>query len=253
MILSAEPSRSGLWSRAIGASTGLHALALASLFVSLSSAAEPVTEMPAIAVEMASPSSLPAPVHDVATPRQVEAPKQTPQEQPDVRKPPFDPPPALTVPAVKPEVALPPKKIAPPPTEKANPLPPAPRTTELAAPDLKPDVKVAAMTTGGASAGKATAADLWDAKVRSRVELTKRYPGAALQQGMQDDVGLLLTIDRSGRLLAARIRGSRGYSLLNDAALEAVRRAAPFPKPPKEIEGDPILYALTIRFAPKRR
>lgn len=253
MILTALPSQRPLWSRALMVAAGVHALAIGTLFLRVSTWVEPSVEMPAIAIEMADPSTIPAPIHDVATPEQVEAPKQVEQKQPVEKKPPFDPPPTLQVADVKPEVTVPLKKDTPQPVEKVNPLPPAPTTTALAAPDLKPDAKVAARITGGASAGKASEADLWDARVRSRIELTKRYPSLAARQNQQDEVDVLLTIDRSGRLLNARIRGSHGFPLLDEAALDAVRRAAPFPKPPKEVEGDPILYSVIIRFVPRKR
>uniref|UniRef100_UPI0035C99C6E energy transducer TonB n=1 Tax=uncultured Sphingomonas sp. TaxID=158754 RepID=UPI0035C99C6E len=236
------------WRRAMIFASVVHALALGWLFVRISPSPVQNNALPAIAVEMASPAALPAPIHDAPTPRQVEAPRQIVRMQPEPRKVPFDPPPETKLADAKAEVVLPLKKVDTPPTEKANPLPPAPTTTQAAAPDLKQDVKTTAMLTGGASAGKAGPADIWDARVRARIELTKRYPGLATRQHQQDNVDVVLTIDRGGRLLDARVRTSAGFAMLNDAALDAVRRAAPFPKPPKEVEGDPVKIAVIVRF-----
>lgn len=253
MILSSDTLYRPIWGKALLIAGSLHVLAIGALFVRFSPAIDPMTEAPAIAVDMASPASLPAPIHDAPTPRQIEAPQQVPQEQPKPKKLPFDPPPLLAVANTKPDVVLPLKKEDLPRPDKASPLPPAPATTELAAPDLKPDTKTTALITNGASAGKASATDLWDARIRSRIELTKRYPGVAARQKQQDDVDVVLTMDRGGRLLDVRVRSSLGFALLNDAALDAVRRAAPFPRPPKEIEGDPIRLSVIVRFFQKGR
>ncbi len=246
-------SRRPAWGWALAIVGAAHLVAVGALFVRLTPAVDP-NDTPAIAIEMAPPAALPAPVHDSPTPRQIEAPKQTQQTQPKPIKLPFDPPPIINVADTKPEVVLPPKKEDPQPTEKTTPLPPAPTTTPQAAPDLKPDMKTAAFVTNGASAGKATPADLWDARVVARIELMKRYPALAMRQSQEDDVGVLLTLDRGGRLLDAQLQSSRGFELLNDAALDAVRRAAPFPKAPSDISGDPIRVSVIIRFfTPTRR
>lgn len=231
----------------------VHISAVGALFVQIVPAIIPNNDPPAIAVEMAAPSSLPAPTIDAPTPRQIEAPEPTPEKQIVTKKLLFDPPPPQQIASLKPDVVLPPKKKEPRPAEKINPLPPSPTTTDQAAPDLKPDKKVAALIVGGAANGKPTAADQWDARVRARIEMMKRYPAQAASQNQQDEVRVLLTVDRSGRLLERRIAASRGFGLLNDAALDAVQRAAPFPKPPTEIAGDRIRLSVIVRFFKRAR
>ncbi len=252
MIGRPVPSSGPAWGRALAVAGGAHLAAIGALFVHFIPATPAVNDPPAIAVEMAPPVALPAPKHDTPTPRQVEAPERTPQKQPEPKKLPFPPPP-LQVADAKPEVVLPPRKVEQPPPEKVSPLPPAPTTTQQAAPDLKPDTRVAALLTGGAAPGKASAADIWDARVRSRIELKKRYPALAEQQLQQDDVNVFLAVDRTGHLLEARIKASRGFGMLDAAALEAVRNAAPYPKAPAEITGDPIRLTVFVRFYKKAR
>lgn len=253
MIATLAPPARDIWTRAALAAGAAHLLAVGALFVRIVPGYDPSNDPPVIAVEMAMPSTLPAPIHDAPTPRQVEAPEQTPPKPVAQKKLPFDPPPEQPIASIKPDVVLPPKREETRPIEKADPLPPAPTTTELSAPELKPDTKVAAQITGGAAAGKPTAADMWDARVLARIELMKRYPGAASRENQQDQVRVLVAMDRGGRLLDARIASSRGFDLLDEAALDAVRRAAPFPKPPPEIAGNQVRVAVIVRFFRKAR
>ena len=253
MILSSDVHSRPLWGRSLIVVGTMHALGLGALFFQITPAFEPSMEMPAIAVEMALPSAVPAPVNDAPTPEQVEAPEPAPREQPKPEELPFDPPPEIQRPNVKPEVIVPLRTEQRPAPERTNPLPPAPTTTRAAAPDLTPAERNTAPLTGGASAGRAAASDQWDARVRARIEMTKRYPSLAARQNQEDDVNVLLTVNRQGRLMDARIRNSRGFELLDGAALDAVRRAAPFPRPPAEIGGEQIRLSVIVRFYKRTR
>ena len=62
---------------------------------------------------------------------------------------------------------------------------------------------------------------------------------------------LAVTIDRSGRLAGARIAGSSGHAVLDEEALAAARRAAPYPRPPQGVGGATVAIAVTLRFAPR--
>lgn len=46
-------------------------------------------------------------------------------------------------------------------------------------------------------------------------------------------VVLDITIDRDGRLAQVMVRRSNGYKALENAALDSVRRAAPYASPPR--------------------
>ncbi|WP_428152518.1 TonB family protein [Brevundimonas sp.] len=253
MILSPDISDRPIWGRSLAIVGGAHLLAIGLLFVRISPTLDLSNEMPAIAVEMASPAAIPAPMLDVPTPQQVEAPEQTPPKPREPKELPFDPPPEIRQANLNPVVVLPLRTEERPRPEDSTPLPPAPATTQAAAPDLRPAERNTAPLTGGASAGRATASDVWDARVRARIELTKRYPGQAARQDQEDNVSVLMTLDRNGRLLDARIRNSRGFALLDEAALDAVRRAAPFPAPPEDITGERIRLSVIVRFYKRGR
>ena len=247
-----ESSYRQTWWLSLGVATVVHVAMIGSLFVRWTPAADRSPEMAAIAIEMAELAAPPAVVHDTPTPRQVEAPvpKPLPREDSRSKTLPFEPPPPQAIPD-RAEVVLQAKKEDAPEKQVTQQLPPALTTTELAAPDLKPAERATALNVNGATVGKATPADLWDARVLARIELTKRYPRSAAQSGQQDDVDVMMVVDRDGNLLDAKVRGSKGFSVLDEAAMDAVRRATPFPRPPKEVEGDRIRVSVIVRFFKK--
>lgn len=55
------------------------------------------------------------------------------------------------------------------------------------------------------------------------------YPEAAIRQGLQGEALVLLMVDESGHVVAARIEESSGHPLLDEAALKAVRRLRTLP------------------------
>jgi protein TonB len=67
----------------------------------------------------------------------------------------------------------------------------------------------------------------WQAEVKRQLKkMDERglfYPPEAIAQGLQGEVLILLMIDESGHISAARVEESSGYALLDNAALRAVR------------------------------
>lgn len=59
------------------------------------------------------------------------------------------------------------------------------------------------------------------------------YPPEAREQGLEGNALVAFSLDREGRVLSLRIGKSTGSALLDEAALETIRRAAPFPPPPE--------------------
>ena len=72
--------------------------------------------------------------------------------------------------------------------------------------------------------------------VRRKIESKKRYPLAARRSMTEGRVGVKMTILKDGQLERTEIIESSGYAILDKAALESVRRSAPFPAFPKEAE-----------------
>ncbi|MBB3047400.1 protein TonB [Litorivivens lipolytica] len=75
-----------------------------------------------------------------------------------------------------------------------------------------------------------------------------RYPKRALKLNQQGTVLLEVIIDRGGSLLSSKVIQSSGYSSLDEAAVTAVEKTAPFPSIPKEILGNQIEFTLPFTF-----
>jgi len=87
-------------------------------------------------------------------------------------------------------------------------------------------------------------------KLLRHVERRKRYPRAAAGKRISGATRLAITINRSGSLVGARVTGSSGHRVLDDAAVATARRAAPFPRPPQGVGGSTISFSVTLRFKP---
>lgn len=187
--------------------------------------------------------------------------------------------PVITPDTINTDASLPP----PPPPPKAKPAPkPVPKaaqaptkdaTTAEVSPEPQPNEKPAA-TAKSASApppSKASTApraaspavetgtakvavpkgrvkDLvarWGASIRARVERRNAYPKSA--KGRVGSVTLQLVVTRSGTLKSVKIAGSSGASVLDAAALQAVKRAGKFDAAPKDLTD--ASYGFTLQLA----
>ena len=100
----------------------------------------------------------------------------------------------------------------------------------------------------GASARNPDAVPSWKSQLVARLERYKRYPSQAQSRGEQGVAQLAFSIDRSGGVHHARILRSSGSSLLDEATLDLVDRAAPLPPPPPEISGAQIAIVVPIHY-----
>ena len=75
-----------------------------------------------------------------------------------------------------------------------------------------------------------------------------RYPNRAADKNQQGTVRIGVTIARSGKLLSAVTTQESEYRLLNQAAIKAVKKAAPFPELPEEMQADRFEINLPITF-----
>lgn len=105
---------------------------------------------------------------------------------------------------------------------------------------------VAAPRTSAASARDAAVS--WRGLILGRLKAYRRYPRRAQSAGQEGVVHVAFTVDRAGRVLAARIAKGSGYPLLDEEALATVRRASPMPPPPEDVPGDPVEVLAPIEF-----
>lgn len=74
----------------------------------------------------------------------------------------------------------------------------------------------------------------YEGKVYAKVGRARRYPKSASRQGIQGTVNVRFTVSVDGSVSGVSIARSAGSPILDEAALQAVNRAAPFPKIPVE-------------------
>ena len=114
-------------------------------------------------------------------------------------------------------------ELRPPPPTAQPPLslPEQPKPRTVAEKPAKP------------AASPASAPKTWTQAVREHLRKLdaagQYYPAEAIAQGLQGDVEVLLVIDESGKVSAARVERGSGHPILDDAALRAVRSLQSLP------------------------
>ena len=72
-------------------------------------------------------------------------------------------------------------------------------------------------------------------EIRKRIEASKRYPPLARERGIEGIVSLLFELNEDGGIKRVEIVRSSGQRILDEAAVEAVKAAQPFPYYPHPI------------------
>ena len=190
---------------------------------------------------------------------------------------PAEPPPpklAVTRPAVVKRVRpvdepIPPPAEAPPPQEQ--PVDPAPPVASAPTTETTQDPRAVLVATAPPGAGisgggptgvvggrgpvgianesqRRNLADRYrDDLLRTRIRDHFRYPAEARDLELTGRVVVQVTVDRNGRLLAARIAGSCPHQLLCDDGLRTVRASAPFPALPADL-GDSLRIEIPLKY-----
>ena len=83
------------------------------------------------------------------------------------------------------------------------------------------------------AAGNAAVSN-YPGKVVSKLRRALRYPAAARSQGLRGEVQVAFTVSASGGVGGVRVVRSSGSAILDKAAVDTVRRAAPFPAIPAD-------------------
>lgn len=84
--------------------------------------------------------------------------------------------------------------------------------------------------------------------VRLRIESHKKYPSAAKTRGIEGRATIRFVISQDGQVTSLGIVKSARHGTLNRAALNAVKEASPFPRPPRNLFKGPIPLEITIMF-----
>ncbi|MFZ5758860.1 MAG: energy transducer TonB [Thermodesulfobacteriota bacterium] len=85
--------------------------------------------------------------------------------------------------------------------------------------------------------------------IRQRIERSRQYPLPARRRGEEGRVTVAFALDHDGNLESVDLASSCRHRRLNQAALAAVRQAAPFPAPPAGIFPAPLALSVELVFS----
>ena len=88
-------------------------------------------------------------------------------------------------------------------------------------------------------------------KVQAKLQRAKRYPKKAKRKKLKGIVRFSFVIAPDGSVSGIRIRGSSGNAVLDQAALDMIRRASPMPKFPKGMRLNKLPFDGAIKFDPR--
>jgi protein TonB len=182
------------------------------------------------------------------TPPEVTPGPQMKQAEPEEAEPPQTIPVPELPPAPKPNVVLTtPPKPQPKKILKEMPKPAVKRARESPAPRTSAPRAATASKAAASPAASAAEAAAWRSAWSAALNWNRHYPEAARARGEQGTVRLVLTIDRGGRVVSARLVASSGSSTLDQAALEMARHVSGRPLLPEM--GSSVSLTVPVRYS----
>ncbi len=134
-------------------------------------------------------------------------------------------------------------KTEEPPPPPDTPPPPPETAQTINQPQIVAQVQEV-QSAGQASGGNAKAYGRYMSEINDRVQKAKRNPRVAAS----GTVVLRYTIGIDGQLLSKEVATSSGSKSLDEAATEALDRAAPFPPIPPEVSVQPLAFTQPFNF-----
>ena len=89
------------------------------------------------------------------------------------------------------------------------------------------------------------------ARIKRQIELSWDYPNEAQRKGITGELTLRFQISRDGNLMNVRLINSSGYSILDEAALQAVKSAAPYYPFPVTIDKEALPILASFIYSPR--
>ena len=192
--------------------------------VAPASVSEPLVAPEPAPVPAPAPAPAPAPEPEpVSQPAPEPVPEPEPAPQPAAEPEPEFPS-AVPIPYPAPRLAL--ARTSTP----TYPAPAAQRTPTAAAKPAAQSAAASAPSRPAAAAGNSAAVDKYPGQILAELRRALRYPAAAGR--VTGEVLVDFTVSANGTASAIRISRSSGHAALDQAALDTVRRAAPFPAIP---------------------
>lgn len=91
------------------------------------------------------------------------------------------------------------------------------------------------------------------ARIKRQIELAWDYPNEAQRKGITGELTLRFQISRDGNLMNVRLINSSGYNILDEAALQAVKSAAPYYPFPVTIDKEALPILASFIYSPRPR
>jgi len=88
----------------------------------------------------------------------------------------------------------------------------------------------------------------FSSEVRTKIAQTKYYPRTARRRGFEGEPVVAFTLGNTGDLLEISINNPSHHKLLDEAALDAVRSASPYPPIPELLQVKTLRFKLPISF-----
>ena len=85
-------------------------------------------------------------------------------------------------------------------------------------------------------------------KIWQRVASVKYYPRMARQRGFEGEPIVAFTLSSKGELIDLKLIAISSHKILNEAALETIRRGIPYPSIPKPLKKNSISFNLPISY-----
>ena len=165
--------------------------------------------------------------------------------KPEIKKEPLPVPDKTptTVPLSKPPVSVKPKEEQ---VTETNPKPEANPTRVITkAADAPQETK----TVNAPSPDKVTeATNDYSSLLAAAIAKYKQYPKIAQMRGWQGLIIIELQLNPQGTVIYSQIKKSSGYDVLDQEALEMIKRASPFPQPPEALRSKNFTVLVPISF-----
>lgn len=158
--------------------------------------------------------------------------------------------PDVPIPAAKAPSPVPPKPAAKPPVQPKKAAPAAVQSTGSVAEKAASGPQKGTAGAGGKSSDERGAAALSDykSKLAARLRRFRSYPAAARAQQLTGTATVSFTVASSGAVTSASLAKGSGHAILDQAALEMVRRASPFPPIPQSAGVSTLTVSVPVRF-----
>jgi len=89
------------------------------------------------------------------------------------------------------------------------------------------------------------------ARIKRQIELSWDYPNEAQRKGITGELTLRFQISRDGNLTNVRLINGSGYNVLDEAALQAVKSAAPYYPFPVTIDRETLAILANFIYSPR--